>query len=180
MIASKPPLANDIYLSPRVSTIKHPSIESESFGMIELGYILNAPSLKIQFNGYYHQTMNAMDVMSFYHDGYRNLVNYALSDIGTKALGMELSASLELRGGFSFNAALSLGNYNYSSRPAYRIMPDNAVFETEKGTLFVKGYPVAGMPSLAFYHGLSYRLNGNLFINLSGSFMGPQYLAMNP
>jgi len=180
MTASKAPLVNDIYLSPRVSAIKHPAIESESFGMIELGYILNAPSLKVQFNGYYHQTRNAMDVMSFYHDGYRNLVNYALSNIGINAFGLELSASLELRGGFSFNAAISLGNYNYSNRPTYRIMPDNAVFETEKGMIFFKGYPVAGMPSMAFYHGLSYRLNGNLFVNLSGSFMGPQYLAMNP
>ncbi len=180
IFSSKPPLANDIYLSPRISAIKHPAIESESFQMLELGYILNAPSLRIQFNGYFHQTGNAMDVMSFYHDGYRNLVNYALSNISTKALGLELSASLELSGGFSLSSAISLGKFTYSQRPLYRILPDNAVFETEKGMLFIKGYPMAGMPSMAFYHGLSYRLNGNLFINLSGSFLGPQYLSLNP
>lgn len=180
MLASKPPLANDIYLSPRTSSLKHSAIESENFYMAELGYILNAPAIKIQLNGYYHQTINAMDVMSFYHDGYRNLVNYSLSDIGTSSLGLELSAALELRGGFSISSAISLGKFIYNQRPSYRILADNAAFETERGTLFIKGYPLAGMPAMALYHGLSYRLNGNLFLNISGSFLGPQYLAMNP
>lgn len=180
MMASKPPLANDIYLSPRTSSIKHSAIESESFSMVELGYILNAPTLKVQFNSYYHRTTNGMDVMSFYHDGYRNLVNYSLSDIGTSSLGVELSAALELRGGFTISSAFSLGKFYYNHRPSYSILPDNAAFETEKGQLFIKGYPVPGMPTLAFYHGLSYRLNGNLFLNISGSFLGPQFLSMNP
>jgi hypothetical protein len=179
-LTSKPPLVNDLFISPRTNDIKQFSIASERAIMLEAGYILNAPSIKLRFNGYFIQIKNAMDVMSFYHDGYRNLVNYALTNIGTQLYGFEFSMAYSLIAGLSFNSALALGKYVYKGRPQYSVLADNEQYISEKGLLYIDQFPVTGLPQLAFYNGVSYRLNGNLFLNLSSAYMANQWLSFNP
>ncbi len=179
-LTSKPPLVNDLFISPRTNDIKQFSVASERAIMLEAGYILNAPSIKLRFNGYFIQIKNAMDVMSFYHDGYRNLVNYALTNIGTQLYGFELSMAYSLSAGFSFNTALALGKYVYKGRPQYSVLADNEQYISEKGLLYIDQFPITGLPQLAFYNGVSYRLNGNLFLNLSSAYMANQWLSFNP
>jgi len=178
--SSKPPLVNDLYISPRISSLKQMDIANECAFMTEAGYILNAPKLKITLNGYFITIYNAMDVMSFYHDGYRNLVNYALSDIGSKMMGLEFSMAYSLNGGITFNSAISAGKFVYQGRPNYNVMADNEPYISEKGILYIDQFPISGLPQLALYNGLAYRSNSNLFLNLSSSYMGNQWLSYNP
>jgi len=177
--SSKPPLVNDLYISPRISSLKQLDISNERAYMAEAGYILNAPKLKITLNGYWINIYNAMDVMSFYHDGYRNLVNYALSDIGSKMVGLEFSMAVSLNGRVTFNSAISAGKFVYHGRPNYIVMADNEPYISEKGFLYIDQFPVTGLPQLALYNGFTYRSNSNLFLNLSSSYMGNQWLPIH-
>lgn len=179
-ISSKPPLVNDLYISPRTNDLRQSTRANERALMLEAGYVLNAPLLKLRFNAYYIQIQHAMDVMSFYHDGYRNLVNYALSNIATLMQGLELSMAYSVSAGFTINTALALGKYVYKNRPQYSVLADNEQYVSEKGVLYVDQFPVTGLPQLAFYSGIAYRLNGNLFLNLSSSYMANQWLSFNP
>ncbi|OYY07666.1 MAG: hypothetical protein B7Y66_12300, partial [Sphingobacteriia bacterium 35-36-14] len=178
--SSKPPLVNDLYISPRINSLKQLDISNEWAFMVEAGYILNAPKLKITANAYWIRINNAMDVMSFYHDGYRNLVNYNISNIGTQMMGLEWSMAYTLFGGVTFNAAMSVGKYVYHNRPNYSVMADNEPYISEKGVLYIDQFPITGLPHLAIYNGLAYRSNSNLFLNLSSSYMGNQWLSFNP
>ncbi len=178
--STKPPLVNDLYISPRISSLIQADMVNEFTFMNELGYVLNAPSLKITANAYWIRTYHAMDVMSFYHDGYQNLVNYALSNIGTKMMGLELSMAYTMHGGLTFSAAMNAGKYIYQRRPNYSVMADNESHISEKGVLYIDQFPITGLPQLALYSGLAYRSNGNLFLNLSSSFMANQWLSFNP
>lgn len=178
--SSKPPLVNDLYISPRINSLKQLDISNEWAIMAEAGYILNAPKLKITLNGYIISINKAMDVMSFYHDGYRNLVNYVLSDIGSKMMGIEFSMAYSLSGGLTVNSAISAGSFFYKGRPNYSVMADNEPYVSEKGFLYIDRFPITGLPHLAIFNGLAYRSKSNLFLNLSSSFMDKQWLSFNP
>jgi outer membrane receptor protein involved in Fe transport len=121
-----------------------------------------------------------MDVISFYHDGYRNLVNYALTNIDTRMLGLEFSMAYTLSAGLILSAAINAGKYVYQRRPNYSVMADNEQHISEKGVLYIDQFPITGLPQLAIYSGLAYRTNGNLFLNVSSSYMGNQWLSFNP
>lgn len=178
--STKPPLVNDLYISPRNSSLKQTDISNEKAYMAESGYILQAPSLKLTANAYWISIHHAMDVMSFYHDGYRNLVNYALSNIGSRMIGIEFSMAYSLSAGLTLNTAINAGKYVYLRRPNYSVMADNEQYISEKGILYIDQFPITGLPQLAIYNGLAYRFNGNLFLNISSSFMGNQWLSFNP
>ena len=178
--STKPPLVNDLYISPRISSHKQTDISNETAYMAEAGYILHAPSLKLTANAYWISIHHAMDVMSFYHDGYRNLVNYTLSNIGSRMMGLEFSMAYSLSAGLTLNTAINAGKYIYLQRPNYSVMADNEQYISEKGILYIDHFPITGLPQLAVYTGLAYRSNGNLFLNLSSSFMANQWLSFNP
>lgn len=178
--SSKPPLVNDLYISPRINSIKQSNISNEVAFMGEAGYLLNAPKLKISANAYWISIHNAMDVMSFYHDGFRNLVNYAMSNIRSRMIGLEFGLAYSFSSAFTFSTAINAGKYVHLGRPHYAIWADNEQSISEKGIVYIDQFPIPGTPQLAVYNGLAYRSNGNLFLNLSSSFMGNQWLSFNP
>jgi hypothetical protein len=179
-ISSLPPLVNDWYISPRSNAIKQSKQFSEHSLMIEAGYILNAPLLKLTLNGYFIQLTKGMDVMSFYHDGYRNLVNYALNNLSTQHIGIESSIAYQLTPSLSINAALHMGQFIYNQRPTYAVLADNEPFISETGILYINRFPLTGFPHTAYYTGLAYRSSSNWMVNLSGSFLGKQWISFNP
>lgn len=178
--SSKPPLVNDLYLSPRINSNKQLFATNEKAIMLEAGYLLNAPTMKVRLNGYLIQIRDAMDVLSFYHDGYRNLVNYGLSNIGTQLLGLEFSSAYSFSSNLTLNAAFNLGRYTYQGRPNYIVVADNELHALESGILYTNQFPVTGTPQLAFFSGLVYRYNSNLFLNISSSIMSNQWISFNP
>jgi len=178
--SSKPPLVNDLYISPRINSIKQSTISNENALMAEAGYILNAPKLKVTANAFWIGIHNAMDVMSFYHDGYQNLVSYALSNLRSRMIGLELSLAYSINPGITFSTAMNAGKYIYVGRPNYAVWADNEPYISEKGILYFNQFPITGLPQLAIYNGLSYRSSGNLFLSLSSAYMGNQWLSFNP
>lgn len=179
-ISSLPPLVNDWFISPRVNALKQSKPLSEQALMFEAGYILNAPSLKVAMNGYLISIKNGMDLMSFYHDGYRSLVNYAMSQIGSLHMGLELSMSYQLTPGFLINSALHIGRFRYQQRPTYDVLADNEPFVSETGSVYIHQFPLTGFPHAALLTGLSYRSSSNWMFNLSGAFLGKQWISLNP
>ncbi len=179
-IFSKPPLMRDWFISPRTNDAKQSLIVMEKSRMMELGYTLNSPSIKIRVNIYAAQFKDGMNVMSFYHDGYRNLVNYALSNIAQTHIGTMISGEYQATNTISLMAALAFGRYQYSNRPNYQVRIDNENFITEAGLVYLNRFPITGTPQKAFTMGIHYRSPRNLFISLTGSYMSSHYISFNP
>ncbi len=95
-LLSKPPAISDLFISPRTRDSKHSPISMEKIASMEVGYILNAPTLKLRLNGYATQFKDGMNSLSFYHDGHRNLVNYLLWNINQLHTGIECSVEYQL------------------------------------------------------------------------------------
>ena len=109
-------------------------LKSERITSVEGGYVMNAPRIKLRANAYYTVMRNQMNVLTFYHDDYRNFVNYAISGIGRVHTGAEFGAEAKIYKGLSITAAAAWGRYLYNSRQRATVTVDNSAAELEKGT----------------------------------------------
>ncbi|HQW85241.1 MAG TPA: TonB-dependent receptor, partial [Ferruginibacter sp.] len=75
---SRAPYFENAFIAPRTRDFVQDNLKSEEILSTEVGYVMNAPKLKIRLNGYYTQFKNQLDVLSFYNDEYQNFVNYAI------------------------------------------------------------------------------------------------------
>ena len=87
----------------------------EKIASIEVGYILNAPTLKLRLNGYATQFKDGRNSLSFYHDGHRNLVNYLLWNINQLHTGIECSVEYQLSNRLGVTGIIGIGKYVYQN-----------------------------------------------------------------
>ncbi|HJV20511.1 MAG TPA: hypothetical protein VJ552_11580 [Sediminibacterium sp.] len=176
----RPPFTDDYYVSPQTRDSRVQEIQMERLTGMEMGYILNAPQLKIRATVYMTRIKNGMNRMSFYHDGYRNLVNYALWNIHQLHMGIEAAAEFPLSLRMRINMALALGRYVYTNRPFYSVSIDNEDYATEQGLVYWKNFPVPGTPQQAFSTGCTIQLQERLSLSVTGNYMAAYWVSFNP
>ena len=175
------PIFRNVYISPRTrdNTINNPSSQIITSG--DIGYAMRAPRLKITLNAFYTQFQNQTKVMSFYHDGYRNFVNYALTGIDKIHQGVEFAIDGKITSALSAYAVASFGYYRWTSRPQVTVTVDNsAEILAENKTVYVKNFLVAGTPQTAASAGLNYRSAKYWFFGANINYVDDIFLDFNP
>ena len=179
-IVSKAPQFDDLFVSPRTRDTQQESKKNEKIYSTEAGYIWNAPAIKLRMSFYLTKFTDGMNVTTFYHDAYRNFVNYALSGIDKLHFGSEFGLEWKLIKGISVNAAAAIGRYYYTSRQHVSVSADNGIDIQEKAIIYSQNYRVSGSPQEAMGLGLGYQSSGNLFLNFSGNYFRQLWLEYNP
>lgn len=178
---TKAPTFRNVYISPRTrdNTIDNPV--SEKIMSADIGYTLKAPKLKISLRGYYTTFQDQAHSMSFYHDGYRNFVNYSMQGINKTHQGIEAAIDGNIIGGLSAYAVASLGYYRYTSRPTVTITVDNnAEILAQNKTVYIQGFLVDGTPQTAGSAGLKYRTGSYWFFGINANYVDDIFLSANP
>ena len=178
---TRAPLFDNVFISPRTRDARQENICSEEIKTIEAGYVWNAPKIKMRLSGYMTGFTNGMNVLTFYHDGYGNFVNYALSGINKIHFGTEFGIEYKLTNRFTVNAAASIGRYYYSNRQQVSVTADNDAYTLERAIIYSQNFRVGGTPQEAYGSGISYQsASGSFYINLSGNYFRQQWLDINP
>jgi len=177
---TKPPFFENVYIAPRTRDFQQANLKSVEVSSYEAGYILNAPGLKIRLNGYYTSMKNDYNVLSFFHDDYRNFVNYALSNINRVYFGTEFGMEAKLSSTLSLNAAAALGRYYFNSRQQAVITLDNAPATLGTETIYSKNYRVPGTPQESYSVGLNYRSPKFWYVSLTANYFDQMWLEFNP
>jgi hypothetical protein len=177
---TRAPLFDNVYISPRTRDLIQDNTTSEEIKTIEGGYVLNAPKIKIRLSGYYTSFENQMNVLTFYHDDYRNFVNYGLTNIDKLHFGGEFGIEVKLVKNVTMNAAASVGRYYFNSRQEATVTLDNDASILNKDLIFSQNYRVPGTPQNAYSFGLSYRSPKFWFISLSANYSDNMWLDFNP
>ena len=175
-----PPYANHVYNSPRTRDQVQNSITSEQVFSVEGGYVLNAPFIRLRATGYYTSFRHQMNVFSFYHDAYQNLVNYSLSNIDKELFGLETGIEVKLLPGLTLNGAASIGRNYYHSNPLATVTQDNNAGILSADTVYAKGYKAGGSPQEAVSLGFGYRSPKYWFVSVSINYFGGRWLDINP
>jgi hypothetical protein len=179
-VMTRPPFFENVYIAPRTRDFQQQDIQNVEVTSFEAGYILNAPKLKLRFNGYYTASNNDYNVMTFFHDDFRNFVNYALSNIDRIHFGGEFGFEAKLTSSLSLNGAAALGRYYFNSRQEAIITLDNRATLVGTETIYSKNYRVPSTPQEAYSLGLNYRSPKFWYVSLTGSYFDQMWLDFNP
>ncbi len=179
-ILSKAPYANDMYVSPRTRDTKQSSFLLEKIISIEGGYILNAPLLKCRLNAFATSISDGMNANTFYHDGYKNLVNYLLWNINQLHVGTEIATEWQLTNRWRANMAIGAGRFIYTNRPSFSVAIDNEDYPTEEGIVYLRNFPIGGMPQQGYNIGFTYQSPSSFLLSINGNFLANYWVSINP
>ncbi len=177
---TRAPFFENVYISPRTRDLQQNDLTSTTITSVEGGYIMNGPKLKIRLTGYYTTFVNDYNVLSFYHDDYRNFVNYALSNIHRLHFGGELGFEAKVAPGLTVSGAGAAGRYYFNSRQEAIITLDNSAALLGTETIYNRNYRVPSTPQEAYSLGLNYRSPKFWYVSLTGSAFDQMWLDFNP
>jgi TonB dependent receptor len=178
---SRAPLFENVYVSPRTRNDAIANLETEKITSFEGGYLLRAPKAKIRATLYYTQFNDGYNTINFWHEDFRTFVNYSLSNIDRRHVGLEFGTDVTLGKGWSANFAAALGQYYYTDRMNAVITQDNnAELLAENETIYSKDFYFANGPQTAVSAGVFYRAKKFWTISLTANYFANNYIDFNP
>lgn len=179
-VLTKAPLFDDVFISPGTRDTEQETIVNKKILSMESGYVWNTPSVKLRLSGYYTLFSDGMNVMTFYHDGYRNLVNYALFGIRKLHAGIELGMELKLSAKLGIETVASIGRFYDNSRQQVTVTADNDARVLERNLIYSQNFRVGGTPQEAYGLGIRYQPSGFIYCNLTANYFRQQWIEYNP
>ncbi len=177
---TRAPQFDNVYVSLRTRDIQQDNVKSENIQTVDGGYVLNAPKLKIRLSGYYTQFKDQLNVVSFYHDEFQNLVNYALNNISKAHYGAEFGFDAKIMPNVTLDGAAAIGRYYYNSRQNAVTTLDNDASILSRDTIYNLNYRVGGTPQEAYSLGITYRSPNFWFVSLTANYFDQMWLDINP
>lgn len=174
------PYFRDAFVSARTRNTTTPGVDTEKVFGVDLSYNLTLPWITARLSGYYTTVSDATKVISFYDDTQSSYTNFAMSGIDKRFYGMELGVNVPIWGGISFNGALSLGDFTYTSNPEFTQTVDNSEQVVSQSRVLWKNKHVESTPQTALNLGLNYRGPHNWFASIDFNYYDGMYLSMNP
>lgn len=180
-LLSRAPMSRDAYLSPRTRSDIIKGLQSEEVLSYDLNYQIRYPNFKLRASWFQTEFRNQVWFRNFYHDVFRNFVNYTMTGVNQLHQGVELALEYAAFKTITFQLVGTKGSYVYNSRPNATIVLDNSAnLLAENRTIYLKNYKIGGMPQTAVSLGARYNSSkgwwGGLFIN----FFDDIYLDVNP
>ena len=137
--------------------------------------------MKAKLSAYFTTLEDQTEVNSFYHDELRGFVNFILTDIDERHMGIEAAADVKLSTTLSVVGAASVGQYIYTSRPVATISQDNNAALLQEGqVIYQRDFFVPNTPQQAYTFGLKYNSPKYWFLNLNFNYFNEIYLDFNP
>lgn len=177
---SVPPLPDAVFLSPAISNQVQDIVHTGRLNAMELGFYRNAPGFGWRSSFYYTTLAGGMDVLSFYHDGYGNLVHYAMRDIAERHIGLETGMRLDLSEHWQWQIATAIGRYVYADRIPVTVSADTDAGLWEKTKVYARNYRIGGTPQEAYGTEIHYQSGSGWYGSISASLFRQQWLQFNP
>ncbi len=147
----------------------------------DINYYFKSPSLKARLTGYYIEMNNLVDVRTYYHDEFRNFVNYSMSGVNTLNYGVELGFDYNISPSVQATAIFASGDYLYNSRPQADITVNNSAEKLDEGrVVYLKNYHVGGTPEVIASLGLKYNSSKFWWAGINASYFDEYYITPNP
>lgn len=178
---TRAPFSRDIFISSRVRDHVIENLQSETVLSGELNYFFRSPRFKSRLGLFFTDFLNQNWSRSFYHDDFRTFVNYIMSGVDTRHIGVELGIDIEVSSSVSAYIAAGTGDYFYNSRPVVTIARDND-FEVvaQDRQVYLKNYKIGGLTHTAASAGLRYNSPRYWFVGINGNYFDDIYIDINP
>jgi len=178
---TRAPLMSNVFISPRTRHDILPGITTEKVQSYDINYIVRYPRFKGRATLYHTTIKDQVWMRSFFHEEYRNIVNYFMTGVDLLHQGVELGAEWKATSTISLTAVFGAGHSVYDSRPIATISRDNsAELLDENKTVYLKNYRLGGMPQTAVGIGMKYNAPKFWYIGFNMNYFDHIYLDPNP
>lgn len=178
---TKAPDILNSFLSPRINNRYVTGLTNEKIFAADLSYVMNYPVIKMRITAFGTKINDASRLISFYHDDFSSMVNYAISGIDERFIGIEAATEIKLGSMFALILAGTWGDFRYTDRAHVNMNAENGVdFDGQMDRIvYWKNFHVAGTPQVAATAGLKFNYNYWWF-NLNVNYFDKIYCDLNP
>lgn len=177
---TRSPQFRDAYLSARTRDQIVDNLTNEKISSADVNYVIRYPKFNARLSAYYTQFTDQTWSRSFYHEELQTFVNYNMTGVNQRNMGLEFGAEAEVLTGLKLNLVAAFGEYIYNSRPVSTITSDNSRQELANRTVYLKNYYVGGMPQTAISAGINYKTSSYWFFGFDANYFDGNYLPLNP
>ena len=115
------------FISPRTRNSLVPNLTTVKTTSADINYQYSNNGYNVRVTGFWTNIADQTDMMSFYEDSQNSFVNFAMSGIDQRHIGVELGFKIPVFvQGLSVEGALSWGEYVYTSTPRMTMTVDNS------------------------------------------------------
>jgi len=175
------PSFDNSFVAPRVRNLVVSNLTAEKALSLEGGYLVNTPSVSGRLSGFISDITDITQIKRFYHDDYRTFVNYVMSDVAIRNMGVELAAKVKLSPSWSATVVAIYNQVFYTSRPEVTVYRDNDTLkEADKTIAYMNNYYVATGPQSAYTLGLNYNSPHYWWASINFNYLDRNYMDVNP
>ncbi len=121
------PTFNDAFISPRTRNSTIEGITTQKTISADVNYQWSRNGYNLRVTGFWTKIKDQTDLMSVYDDSQQSFVNFALTGIEQRHVGVEMGVKVPLFvQGLSLSGVLSYGEYIYTSNPLMTMTIDNS------------------------------------------------------
>ncbi len=177
---SRAPLADNVFIAPRVknTTIGHP--ESQLDFSADLSYIWNYRRFRGTLTAYYTQMDRAVERTGFYDETYNTYAIFALEGVKREYKGVELGMAYKITPSITASFAGTYARFQYKNNPQGTRSFENGLYPDVTQTVYLKNYYMGSTPQSQFNVGIDYAAPKNWFFNVNGTWQGDAYVNLSP
>lgn len=177
---TRAPLADQVYLAPRVknTTIADPT--SERILAFDLGYTWTYRGFRGSITGFHTTINNAIERTGFYDEQYNTYANYVLSGVKRRYMGIEAAFAVKITPSLTWTAAGSFGRFQYKNNPMGTRTFENGLYPDVTNRVYLKNYFMGCTPNTNMNIGFDYAAPKNWYFNVNGTWQGNSYVNLSP
>lgn len=174
------PLAEAIYLMPRVKNDVVEGISSERVLAADAGYTWAYRKFRGNLSAFYTMTDNGIEHNGFYDDRYNTYTYYILSGVKKVYKGVELGMAYKITPSLTATFAGTYSRFQYKNNPQGTRTFENGLHADTTQTVYLKNYYVGSTPQFATNLGLDWAAPGMWFFGINGTYQGDAYVNLSP
>lgn len=180
MAKTEPPTFNQSYLNARLRNEVVAGLRAEDVYAAEIGYQYKSPIIKLKVSGFFTEFRNGIENRTFFHDDYRTNVNYSMTGMGRRHMGVEVGFDAKIYKGFSTNLVLTAAKYYYTQNASVTITKDNSDEVLNNQTAYIKDYYLGTMPQVTGSLGFKYSSPKYWYAAINFNYFDQMYAQINP
>lgn len=177
---TRAPLADQVFIAPRVKNTVLDGVESERDYSFDLTYQWNYRRFRGSLTAYYVGIDNAIERTGFFDDRYNTYAIFALQGVKKVNKGLELGMAYKITPSVTATFAGTWAKYQYKNNPNGTRSFENGLYADTTQTVYLKNYYAGSTPQSVFNVGIDWAAPKNWFFNINGTWQGDAYVNLSP
>ncbi len=179
-LATRAPLADAIYLMPRVKNDVVEGVKSERILSADLNYIWNYRRFRGSLGVFGTLSEDGIERTGFFDDRFNSYTYYILSGVKKVYKGVELGMAYKITPSVTATFAGTYARYQYKNNPRGTRTFENGLHPDSTQTVYLKNYYVGSTPQYSANLGIDWAAPYGWFFNVNGTLSGDAYVNLAP